>query len=303
MHRNGPPLTKIFLNYLRIEKGLSENTIRSYATDLIRLTDFAYQSKRPIQSLKAPDLRTFIADLPRKGLAPATVRRIASATRNFYLFLALDRYIKDLPTNDLDTPSPVPYLPTFLNETEIEQLLTTPDENTSDGIRGRAILQIMYAAGLRVSEVVTLKQKDVDLHNGIVTCFGKGRKQRTIPIGKSAVTALTLYIATKKFPRLIDQYLFQDRGTPLTRQFLWALIKYYGTLVGLDHISPHTLRHTFATHLLQHGAEVKDVQALLGHNHITTTQNYTHVTEAFLRRSYDRHHPRAFRTKLIHQKR
>jgi integrase/recombinase XerD len=295
LHSQGPPLTKQFLRYLRIEKGLSENTISSYTTDLARLTHFAYQAKRPIENLKVSDLRKFIAELSRGGLSPATVRRIASAVRGFYLFLALDGYIDDPPTDDLDTPPPVSYLPTFLNETEVRQLLDAPDANTNEGIRDRAILELMYAAGLRVSEVVTLKQKNVDLRNGIVTCFGKGRKERTIPIGRSAAAALTLYISTKKFPRLVDQYLFLNRGEPLTRQFLWALIKHYGTVAvaGIKRISPHTLRHTFATHLLQHGAEVKHVQALLGHNDISTTQIYTHVTAAFLRQSYDRHHPRA----------
>jgi integrase/recombinase XerD len=281
------------LAYLRVEKGLSENTISSYATDLARLTHFAYQAKRPIETIKVTDLRKFIAELSRTGLSPATVRRIASAVRSFYLFLALDGYIDDPPTDDLDTPPPVSYLPTFLNEAEVQQLLSAPDATTNEGIRDRAILELMYAAGLRVSEVVTLKQKHLDLRNGVVTCFGKGRKERTVPIGKSAATAIKLYINTKKFPRLVDQHLFLNRGEPLTRQFLWTLINHYGTVASIKHISPHTLRHTFATHLLQHGAEVKHVQALLGHNDISTTQIYTHVTEAFLRRSYDRHHPRA----------
>jgi len=293
MNSKGPPLTKIFLAYLTVEKALAENTISSYATDLARLTHFAYQSKKPIETLTVSDLRKFIADLSRNGLSPATVRRIASAVRSFYQFLALDGYIENPPTDDLDTPPPVSYLPTFLDETEVRRLLDAPDPGTDEGIRDRAILELMYAAGLRVSELVTLKQKQMDLRNGLVTCFGKGRKERTVPIGRSAAAAITLYINTKKFPRRVDQYLFLHLDRPLTRQFLWALINHYGTLAGIKHISPHTLRHTFATHLLQHGAEVKHVQALLGHNDISTTQIYTHVTEAFLRRSYDRHHPRA----------
>lgn len=293
MHSQGPPLTKTFLSYLRVEKGLSENTISSYAKDLARLTHFAYQVKTPIENLRVSDLRKFIADLSRSGLSPATVRRIASAVRGFYLFLTLDGYIDDPPTDDLDTPPPVSYLPIFLNETEVRLLLDAPDPNTNEGIRDQAILELMYAAGLRVSELVTLKQKHVDLRNGLVTCFGKGRKERTIPIGRNAAKAITLYINTKKFPRLVNQYLFLNHNEPLTRQFIWSLINHYATVAGIKHISPHTLRHTFATHLLQHGAEVKHVQVLLGHNDISTTQIYTHVTEAFLRRSYDRHHPRA----------
>jgi len=141
LHAQGPPLTKVFLSYLRFEKALSENTISSYATDLARLTHFAYQAQRPIESLKAADLRKFIAELSREGLSPATIRRIASAVRSFYLFLALDGYIDDTPTDDLDTPPPVTYLPTFLNEAEVHQLLIAPDPNTNDGIRDRAPTQ------------------------------------------------------------------------------------------------------------------------------------------------------------------
>lgn len=288
-----PPLTKQFLSYLRIEKGLSENTLKSYANDLARLTHYAYQSRQAIQSLCARDLRTWIAQLSREGLSPATVRRIASATRGFYLFLALDGYIDNIPTEDLDTPPPVSYLPTFLTELETQQLLSAPAFATKEGIRDHAILELMYAAGLRASELVSLRQKNVDLRTGIVTCLGKGRKERTIPIGKSASQALERYIATKDLPRAINLHLFLNRGEPLTRQFLWTIIKHYGAIAGIKEISPHTLRHTFATHLLQHGAEVKHVQALLGHNDISTTQIYTHVTAAFLRQSYDRHHPRA----------
>src|SRR5712664_837566 len=186
MRTQGPPLTKQFLHYLRIEKGLSENTIKNYAKDLARLTHYAYQVGQQIQDLRPRDLRAFIAQLSRAHLSPATVRRVASAVRGFYLFLAIDGYIDNIPTEDLDTPPPVSYLPTFLTELETQKLLSAPDLSTKEGIRDRAILQLMYAAGLRVSEVVTLKQKNVDLRNGIVTCFGKGRKERTIPIGRSA---------------------------------------------------------------------------------------------------------------------
>jgi integrase/recombinase XerD len=292
MRAQGPPLTKQFLRYLRIEKGLSENTIMNYAKDLARLTHYAYQAGQQIQDLRPRDLRTFIAELSRAHLSPATVRRIASAVRGFFLFLAIDGYIDNIPTEDLDTPPPVSYLPTFLTELETQKLLSAPDLSTKEGIRDRAILELMYAAGLRASELVSLRQKNIDLRTGIVTCFGKGRKERTIPIGKSAAQALENYIATKDLPRAINLHLFLNRGEPLTRQFLWAIIKHYGLIAGIKEISPHTLRHTFATHLLQNGAEIKDVQALLGHSNISTTQVYTHVTTRYLRRSYDMHHPR-----------
>jgi len=282
MRAQGPPLTKQFLRYLRIEKGLSENTIMNYAKDLARLTHYAYQAGQQIQDLRPRDLRTFTAQLSRAHLSPATVRRIASAVRGFYLFLAIDGYIDNIPTEDLDTPPPVSYLPTFLTELETQKLLSAPDLSTKEGIRDRAILELMYAAGLRASELVSLRQKNIDLRTGIVTCFGKGRKERTIPIGKSAAQALENYIARNDLPRAINRHLFLNGGEPLTRQFLWAIIKHYGSLAGIKEISPHTLRHTFATHLLHHGAEVKHVQALLGHNDISTTQIYTHVTAAFL---------------------
>ncbi len=243
--------------------------------------------------LRPRDLRTFTAQLSRAHLSPATVRRIASAVRGFYLFLAIDGYIDNIPTEDLDTPPPVSYLPTFLTELETQKLLSAPDLSTKEGIRDRAILELMYAAGLRASELVSLRQKNIDLRTGIVTCFGKGRKERTIPIGKSAAQALENYIAIKDLPSAINLHLFLNRGEPLTRQFLWAIIKHYGPIASIKEISPHTLRHTFATHLLQNGAETKDVQALLGHSNITTTQIYTHLSTPHLRRSYDLHHPRA----------
>ena len=302
MHSKGrPPLTKQFLRYLTIEKGLSENTIANYRKDLARLTHYAYQLNTPVQALHARDVRRFIAQLSRDGLAPATVRRIASSVRGFFDFLALDGHIETLPTDDLDTPPPTSYLPRFLSELEVQQLLATPDLTTASGIRDRALLELMYAAGLRASEVIALRQRDLDLHNGLVTCLGKGRKERTIPIGKSAIEALKNYIATKRLPRAQTIHLFLHHEQPLTRQFLWTIIKHYATIANLKNVSPHTLRHSFATHLLEHGADTTHVQALLGHAHITTTAVYLHCTHAHVRESYDRHHPRATASTTIEQ--
>ena len=294
MHCKGrPPLTKEFLRYLTIEKGLSENTISNYGKDLARLTHYAYQLGTPIQALNARDVRHFIAQLSRTGLAPATVRRIASSLRGFYDFLALDGHIDKLPTDDLDTPPPTSNLPRFLTEAEVQELLATPDLTTTCGIRDRAILELMYAAGLRASEVIALRQRNLDLHNGLVTCFGKGRKERTIPIGKAAINALKRYLATKRLPRAQHLHLFLHHEQPLTRQFLWTIINQYATIANLKNVSPHTLRHSFATHLLENGAETTHVQALLGHAHITTTAVYLHCTHAHVRKTYDSHHPRA----------
>jgi integrase/recombinase XerD len=291
-HKGRPPLTKHFLRYLAVEKGLSDNTISNYRNDLARLTHYAYQLRTPIEALQASDLRIFIAQLSRAGLAAATARRIASAVRGFYDFLALDGHIDNLPTDDLDTPPPTSYLPRFLTELEVTQLLATPDLTTIYGIRDHAILEILYAAGLRASEVIALRQRNLDLANGLVTCFGKGRKERTIPIGKSAIAALTNYIATKRLPRAHHLHLFLHHEQPLTRQFLWTIINHYATIANLTNVSPHTLRHSFATHLLEHGAETRYVQALLGHAHIATTAVYLHCSRAHLRNTYNAHHPR-----------
>lgn len=295
-HKGRPPLTKQFLRYLAVEKGLSDNTISNYRGDLARLTHYAYQLSTPVETLDASYLRIFIAQLSRAGLAAATARRIASAVRGFYDFLALDGHIDHLPTDDLNTPPPTSYLPRFLTELEVKKLLATPDLTTLNGIRDLALLEILYAAGLRASEVIALRQRNLDLANGLVTCFGKGRKERTIPIGKSAITALTNYIATKRLPRAQHLHLFLHQEQPLTRQFLWTVINHYATIANLTNVSPHTLRHSFATHLLEHGAETTAVQALLGHAHIATTAVYLHCSRAHLRKTYDAHHPRAATT-------
>jgi integrase/recombinase XerD len=289
-----PPLTKLFLRYLKIEKGLSDKTLANYGTDLARLTNYAYHAEQPVQDLSAHDLHNFIAQLSREGLAPATVRRIASAVRGFYSFLALDGHIdSDPPTDDLVTPPPVTYLPRVLTIAEMQQLLNAPDLSTTSGVRDHALLLLMYSAGLRASEVITLQQRNVDLRHGLVTCFGKGRKERTIPIGKTAITALKTYITTKRLPRAQRLHLFLNQEQPLTRQFLWSIVSQYAAIAGLADVSPHTLRHTFATHMLEHGAETKHVQALLGHENVATTALYLHLSKTRIRETYNHHHPRA----------
>lgn len=292
--RKGPPLTTRFLRYLTVEKGLTTNTTTNYANDLARLTNFAYHSHTPIEHLKPHDLRQFIAQLSQAGLSKSTIRRIASTVRGFYAFLALDDYINTPPTDDLNTPAPPSYLPRYLNQAEIQLLFAAPALANTEGVRDRAILELMYASGLRVSELIALHHKDIDLRNGLLTCFGKGNKERQVPFGRSAATAIERYVTTKpvRFTHSTS-HLFLNQQNPLTRQFLWTLITRYAADAGIDHVSPHTLRHTFATHLLQHGAELRHVQALLGHTDISTTAIYTHLNDIHLRRSYNRNHPRA----------
>jgi integrase/recombinase XerD len=283
-----------YLTYLQVEKGLARNTLESYRRDLKRLQTWAAKSGKAEADLTRPDLRKWIAQLSREGLAPTSVARAVSAARGFFRFLMLDGHIKHHPAEDLDTPQKFSYLPTFLTEEEIDRLFAAIDVGTEAGIRDRAMLELMYAAGLRVSELVSLKQSEVDVHTGIVTCFGKGSKQRQVPIGKSAIHWLQRYASVKAgYGSSPYANLFLHRGKPLTRQLAWITITTYASKIGLTHVSPHTLRHSFATHLLQRGADSRSVQALLGHSDISTTQIYTHITDRHLRTAYDNHHPRA----------
>jgi integrase/recombinase XerD len=239
-------------------------------------------------------LRKWIASLSRDGLAPTSIARAVSATRGFFKFLMLDGHIKSHPAEDLDTPQRFSYLPKFLTEDEINRLLAAPNVSTAEGIRDRAVLEVMYACGLRVSELIALKQADVDLLAGLVVCHGKGSKERRVPLGKSAIHWLQQYTAVKAgYGKSSLPHVFLHRGKPFTRQLAWSMIKRYAEKVGIKNVSPHTLRHSFATHLLQHGADSRSVQAMLGHSDISTTQIYTHITDLHLRSAYDRHHPRA----------
>ena len=221
--------------------------------------------------------------------------RAVSAARGFFRFLMLDGHIKHHPAEDLDTPQKFSYLPKFLTEEEIDRLFAAPDISTEEGIRDRAMLELMYAAGLRVSELVTLKQTEVDLHGGVVNCHGKGSKERRVPVGKSAIHWLQQYAAVKagygKSP--LSESFSAPRQTADAAARLVHDQKLTQNRSACSNVSPHTLRHSFATHLLQHGADSRSVQALLGHSDISTTQIYTHITDRHLRAAYDNHHPRA----------
>jgi integrase/recombinase XerD len=291
---NQRDLIREYLTYIQVEKGLARHTLQSYARDLARLERWANKLGQPVAELTRPELRKWIAELSREGLAPSSVARAVSATRGFFRFLMLDGHIKHHPAEDLDTPQKFSYLPKFLTEEEIDRLFLAPDVATAEGIRDRAMLELMYAAGLRVSELVSLKQAEVDIHGGLVNCHGKGSKERRVPVGKSAVHWLQQYASVKAgYGQTPFPHLFLNRGKPLTRQFAWSTIKRHAANAGISNVSPHTLRHSFATHLLQHGADSRSVQALLGHSDISTTQIYTHITDRHLRAAYDNHHPRA----------
>jgi integrase/recombinase XerD len=288
-------LIREFLTYMQVEKGLARNSLESYGRDLARLKEWAEARGKTVESLARADLRGWIADLSREGLSPASVSRAVSAARGLFRFLMLDGHIQSHPAEDLNTPQRNAYLPRFLTEEEMERLLLAPDTSTDEGVRDRAMLELMYAAGLRVSELVGLKRTDVNLDAGLVACHGKGSKERRVPIGKSATHWLQQYTGVRaRTVKGNNPHLFlSSLGAPLSRNSAWAMIKRYASRAGLARVSPHTLRHSFATHLLQHGADSRSVQALLGHSDISTTQIYTHITDRHMRATYDRHHPRA----------
>ena len=287
-------LIKEFITFIQVEKGLARLTLESYSRDLARLNTWAVKNGKPVSELTRADLRKWIASLSREGLAPTSVARAVSAARGFFKFLMVDGHIKHHPAEDLDTPQRFNYLPKFLTEDEINSLLSAPDISTEEGIRDRAIIELMYATGLRVSELIGLRNGDVDLMAGLVVCYGKGGKERRVPLGKSAIHWLQQYSAVKAgYGKQTSPFMFLYRGKQFTRQLAWLMIKTRAEQVGIKGVSPHTLRHSFATHLLQHGADSRSVQALLGHSDISTTQIYTHITDGHLRSAYNRHHPRA----------
>ncbi|OLE51916.1 MAG: site-specific tyrosine recombinase XerD [Acidobacteria bacterium 13_1_20CM_3_53_8] len=288
-------LVREFLAYIQVERGLAANSLESYRRDLARLTSFAESQGKQADELSRPDLRHWIAALSREGLAPSSVSRAVSAARGFFRFLMLDGHIKEHPAENLDTPQRMAYLPRFLTEDEINQLLDAPDTSTAEGLRDRAMLELMYATGLRVSEMISLRMSDVNFESGLILCRGKGSKERRVPLGKSAIHWVEQYrgVRARMGHETRPQIFLTSMGKPLTRQTAWSIIKRCAASAGLKKISPHTLRHSFATHLLQRGADSRSVQALLGHSDISTTQIYTHITDNQLRLTYDRHHPRA----------
>jgi len=284
-----------YLLYLQVEKGLAKNSLESYERDLARLRNWAEMNNFDLLELTRKDLREWLIDLASEKLSENSKRRMVSALRGFYKFLMFDGHIKKNPAEDLDAPQKGFYLPKFLNQAEIENLLLVPDVSGEIGLRDRAILELMYACGLRVSEAVDLKISDVNLDAGILTCKGKGSKTRKIPIGTSAVEWLKSYLVLRRKKENFEiQNLFvSSLGKPITRQAIFKFIKEYAEKIGLKDVSPHTLRHSFATHLVQNSADIRSVQQMLGHADISTTQVYTHITDAHLRKTYEKFHPRA----------
>jgi integrase/recombinase XerD len=288
-------LIREYLSYLRVEKGLAKNSLDAYGSDLVRLKAWTEKNGLELESLSRQDLREWLVDLGRAKLSDNSRRRVVSTLRGFYKFLVIEGHIKNNPADDLDMPQKGTYLPRFLTQAEIEQLFAVPDVSTEVGLRDRAILELMYACGLRATEVSSLQFGDLDLESGIVTTTGKGSRTRRVPIGSSAVEWLKIYIAQRRKKENIEvsNVFVTPAGAPINRKTIYAVIKARAAAAGLEDVSPHTLRHSFATHLVQNRADIRSVQQMLGHADISTTQIYTHMTDAHLLDSYNRFHPRA----------
>lgn len=289
-------LDEEFFNYLRVEKGLSQNTLIAYRGDMEKLAKFADDIGKDFLSLERDDLSQFIQRLYELGLEPKSVARVLVTVRNFFKFLLLDGHLKRDPSANFESPKSWQSLPKFLLPDEVERLLEGPDTKTDTGIRDKAMLEVLYATGLRASELVSLRLSDVNLDLGLVVTLGKGSKERSVPLGKSAVECVRTYLAVR--PKLLGNknsaLLFVSaRGGAITRQAFWKTIVAYGEKARIGHITPHLLRHSFATHLLENGADLRSVQMMLGHSDISTTQIYTHITNERLKEVYKKFHPRA----------
>ena len=286
-----------FLEYCRIEKGLAQNSLAAYRRDLEKFSAFVARdcgSGLP----KAEDLGRYLDSLYRSGLASRSIARHLTTLRSFFGFLLREGRIGDDPTAFLVSPKHWTSLPKYLNLGQIDRLVATPQGGKPTGLRDRAMLELLYAAGLRVSELCQLELSDLNLELGVLRVTGKGGRQRLVPVGKTAVAAAGEYLEKARLCLLRgrgSRYLFVTaRGDRLTRQAFWKLLAAHGKRAGIFHgLTPHVLRHTFATHLLERGADLRSVQTMLGHADISTTQIYTHVLRSRLKKTVEEHHPRA----------
>ena len=289
-------LSEQFLDAVWLESGLSENTLNAYRADLAAFEGWLGKKKLPLDAVTRAELLGYLAANVRQGLSPRSSARRLSTLRRFYRYLLREGLIGEDPTADVRSPSLGRPLPKSITEASVEKLLAAPPETTL-GVRDRAMLETMYASGLRVSELVALALNELDLTTGLVRVTGKGGKERIVPLGDEATSRLGDYLKGAR-PSLLGEQksgavFLTRRGQPMTRQAFWQLIKRYSAAAGIDSsLSPHSLRHAFATHLLNHGADLRSVQMLLGHADLSTTQIYTHVAKARLQTLHASHHPR-----------
>lgn len=296
-----------FIDHLWMESGLSENTLSAYRNDLAGFSLWLKDKPQSITGVDTVTIQNFLAYNYLIQQKRRSVARLLSSLRRFFLYLLRENRIAEDPTRLLESPKGERSLPLTLNEQQIEDLLAAPDLSDDLGLRDRAMLEILYATGLRVSELISLQVSQISLQQGVIRVVGKGNKERLVPVGEIALDWLTQYYQ-KSRPQLLSiaaakhkmvnqcsEVFVTKRGKAMTRQAFWYMVKRYALVAGItpDHLSPHTLRHAFATHLLNHGADLRVVQMLLGHSDISTTQIYTHVADQRLRDMYQIHHPRA----------
>ena len=295
-----PPADVVaYLRHLEVERRVSPHTLAAYGRDLARLAGFAAAHQQPVTRLSRQDLEAFVRDAMTGGLSATSTARLVAATRGFFRFLRLVGAIDKNPADDLQAPRALQSLPRFLSLDDIDALLAATSDPTPRGLRDRALVEVLYATGLRVSELCHLRLTDLRADQGYLQCLGKGGKQRIVPLGDAAALAVRRYVQDGRGVLIRGRqspWLFVNArgGARLSRVGCWKILKAQGRRAGIRaHLSPHVLRHSFATHLLERGADLRAIQAMLGHADLTTTQIYTHVLEARLRDVYDRFHPRA----------
>jgi integrase/recombinase XerD len=287
-----------YLDHLRVERGLAQNSLEAYGRDVERLRAFAAGQRRDVLGLTQADVVEFLAGLRAEGLAPRSVARTLHALRGLYRFAVREGRLENDPMENLKAPRVFKALPRYLSASQVEALLAAPDVGDPLGVRDRAMLEVLYATGLRVSELTGLRASDVDLEVGLLTCIGKGGKERLVPLGRVARRWVERYLAevrpalTRR--RAAETLFVSQRGGRLSRMGVWGIVRRHALAAGVERVlTPHVLRHSFATHLLERGADLRSLQAMLGHADISTTQIYTHVTRERLRQVYDAFHPRA----------
>ena len=300
MTASSSSLVDAYLTHLTVERRLAQNSVESYARDLGLLTEFSAGRGRSLLALTREDLEGLVRDLMSEGRSPRSVARAVACFRGFYRFLVVDGRATTSPAADLRPPRAWKTLPRYLSVEEIDHLMAQPDVRTPRGLRDRALIELLYATGMRVSELIGLRPADINLEASYLTCTGKGDKQRIVPIGEEATIWVKRYVSEARVTLLRKRQstrLFVNArggGRGLTRVGFWKVLKAYARQAGLKStISPHTLRHSFATHLLERGADLRAIQMMLGHADLSTTQIYTHVLERRMRNVYDQFHPRA----------
>ncbi len=289
---------RTFVSYLRVEKGLADNTVQAYRRDMGKFAEFAAKRRLETAKIRRADLVDFLATLYTKKMDSRSVARHLVTLRHFFRFLLREGVIRDDPAAMIEAPRFRKSLPDFLSLEDVDRLLTQPDTATMVGLRDKAMIELLYSTGLRVSELVGMRTGDMQMESGSLRCIGKGNKERLVPVGKRALNVVEEYLK-KARPELLGDNscvaLFVSRkGQPMSRVTFWKILAAYGRKAGLRKaLKPHMLRHSFATHLLDRGADLRSVQMMLGHSDISTTQIYTHVVEERLKQVYKAHHPRA----------